>query len=347
MNRVCSSMYVQTTQRDVVPLNHPSAQIVNHIPPVMEHFAKYFQHCQEHRIIVCKACQIAVVPTQVSGHLKKKHPFTQQVESIEIQQYVADIEDVAQMPQEVDFPQLHQNPCHLLPIKHDGLRCTAKAYGSQCSQVCVTIKKMQNHCKTEHAWVNGQKRGGRSKSKLAHTANRMWSEGQAYQQFFAMPGWMRLTAVRATSSTGDANDRSEWSDDFVDNLAEKREAAINEARKKRQIDGNVHRLEATPWLQFVGWPQHLAGFTREELLLTIRPADDEPAEDGLAPLTIEDSEEAEGLSASLLYANQSLPHLIHTRICQATLRTHHTNFCISSHPNYPVCVLPLLCTLQA
>lgn len=119
---------------------------------------------------------------------------------------------------------------------------------------------------------------------------------------------MRLTAVRATSSIGDANDRSEWSDDFVDNLAEKREAAINEARKKRQIDGNVHRLEATPWLQFVGWPQHLAGFTREELLLTIRPADDEPAEDGLAPLTIEDSEEAEGLSASLLYANQSLPH---------------------------------------
>ena len=49
------------------------------------------------------------------------------------------------------------------------------------------------------------------------------------------------------------------------------DAAVEAARSRRKIDGSSNRYIANPWLSFTEWPQHLAGFQREELLATIRP----------------------------------------------------------------------------
>jgi hypothetical protein len=46
----------------------------------------------------------------------------------------------------------------------------------------------------------------------------------------------------------------------------------------------------SPWLQFVAWHIHLAGFDRGEMLLTIRPAEGEAVEEGFADLIVEEQE---------------------------------------------------------
>jgi hypothetical protein len=56
----------------------------------------------------------------------------------------------------------------------------------------------------------------------------------------------------------------------------------------------------SPWLQFVAWHVHLAGFDRSEMLLTIRPAAGEAAEEGLVDITVgeEEREDSAGLAAA-------------------------------------------------
>jgi len=56
----------------------------------------------------------------------------------------------------------------------------------------------------------------------------------------------------------------------------------------------------SPWLWFVAWYVHLAGFDRSEMLLMIRPAAGEAAEEGLADVTVgeEEREDSAGLAAA-------------------------------------------------
>jgi hypothetical protein len=81
-------------------------------------------------------------------------------------------------------------------------------------------------------------------------------------------------------------------------LAEEMEAESTQQRRRRVIQGPGGRQETSAWLRFTGWHVHLAGFDRGEILLTIRPAAGDAAEDGLADLTIEEDREAPGLAAA-------------------------------------------------
>ena len=128
--------------------------------------------------------------------------------------------------------------------------------------------------------ANCQRRGGNRREKSKHATNRMWDENQPYQQFFTAPGWKRYTAVTPAvaalpQSDGDGNPEA-----HADRLIRAQEATIiEEVRQRRTIDGSLDRLEPTPWLRFTAWHQHLAGFDRGQLLLSIRPTDDEREED--------------------------------------------------------------------
>jgi hypothetical protein len=206
--------------------------------------------------------------------------------------------DIAHTADNVVFPSPYNPPCSLLPVHTNGLRCTASVRGEQCLQVCITVRKIQEHCKTQHGWENCQKRGGNMRVKSVHSTNRMWDEGQAYQQFFSAPGWKRNTPVYISPSlitSAQSGVGQGELEQHADQLIEEREAAIKSLRQHQIIDGSLDRLEPTPWLRFTAWHQHLAGFDREQLLLSIRPADDEASEASLASLTIEEDGEVEGL----------------------------------------------------
>jgi superfamily II DNA helicase RecQ len=47
-----------------------------------------------------------------------------------------------------------------------------------------TTQMIKAHYEAAHGWRNKQRRGGNIKQKKAQLPNRMWDEGQAYQQFF-------------------------------------------------------------------------------------------------------------------------------------------------------------------
>jgi hypothetical protein len=64
----------------------------------------------------------------------------------------------------------------------------------------------------------------------------------------------------------------------------------------------------SPWLRFVAWHVHLAGFDRGEMLLTIRPAAGEAAEEGLADVTVGEEERED--SVELAAASRATRRLI-------------------------------------
>jgi hypothetical protein len=64
----------------------------------------------------------------------------------------------------------------------------------------------------------------------------------------------------------------------------------------------------SPWLRFIAWHTHLEGFDRSEMLLTIRPAAGEAAEEGLADVTVGEEERED--SFELAAASRATRRLI-------------------------------------
>jgi hypothetical protein len=159
---------------------------------------------------------------------------------------------------------------------------------------------IQAHCKAAHGWQNEQRRGGNVKRKKVQTANRMWDDGQAYQRFFSEPPWKRNTPVTAPADNGGSGGAGQDVVALADRLLTQREAVSSQQRQRRTIQGEGGRQEVSPWLRFVAWHVHLAGFDRGEMLLTIRPAAGEAAEEGLADVTVgeEEREDSAGLAAA-------------------------------------------------
>jgi hypothetical protein len=113
-----------------------------------------------------------------------------------------------------------------------------------------------------------------------------------------------------TVPAGGGNDSSTRKDavELFDQLLTQREADNNRQRQRRTIQGEGGRLEVSPWLQFVAWYIHLAGFNRGEILSIIQPAAGEAVEEGLADVTKEE-EEREG-SVGLAAASRAIRRLI-------------------------------------
>jgi hypothetical protein len=172
-------------------------------PPQADVFARYFRRSRQHRIIVCVQCRTAVVPKYAAAHLARDHSRTTKEERRHVQRYVDGLEDVAHSVSNVRFPGPDDPPYGGIAVRHDGLRCSAAGEdGRRCRHVVGTMQKIQEHCREAHGWRNEQRRGGNVKRKKAQPPNRMWDEGQAYQQFFTQPLWKRNTPVTVAADGG-------------------------------------------------------------------------------------------------------------------------------------------------
>ena len=93
--------------------------------------------------------------------------------------------ELAKVDADVVYPKPTDAPVVGLPVYRDGIRCAGRTgRGRRCRYVCRTIDGILKHCKKEHRWVNRQKRGGDARQKQAHSANRLWEGGRAWQRFF-------------------------------------------------------------------------------------------------------------------------------------------------------------------
>jgi hypothetical protein len=213
-------------------------------PPQSDTFSRHFRHSRQHRIIVCVRCRTAVVPRHAAAHLARNHDRTTKEERRYIQRYVDDLEDVARDVSEVRFPGPDDPPYSGITVRYDGLRCAGEGVDRQrCRHIVSTVRKIKAHCETVHGWRNEQKRGGNVKRKRVQPPNRMWDDGQAYQQFFNKPAWKRNTPVTAPVAVGGGGGTSTRQDavELIDRLLTQKEADDSLRRQRQTIQGEGGR----------------------------------------------------------------------------------------------------------
>lgn len=106
----------------------------------MEAMRGVFTHLPECRIIICKQCQFAVVPSQVESHLQTHHPSKTQQTRATIQQVVKGMRDVAHEKSQVKYLQGPAcQPVPGLPIFRDGYKCIGQQDGKECTYMCREV----------------------------------------------------------------------------------------------------------------------------------------------------------------------------------------------------------------
>jgi hypothetical protein len=240
----------------------------------MDQFQDIFEYLRDFRAIVCKTCCYAVPPMQVNTHLRKQHriPVNQRTNIIEA---IRTIEgELAQSPEEVQYPRTARTPVGMLPVYRDGLICTADDQGSRCGFVTRSIRYMQTHCTQVHGWKNRQKCGGNVEQRSQYRHERIWTTGQAYQRLFAQGNWIRCFPVTSAESTREHDAIIEQGMAMLAQL----EVQAEERKQHQRITDNNSRYDPRGWLNYTGWATHLEGFEPEYLKKTIRPAEEDAKE---------------------------------------------------------------------
>ncbi|KAK5109835.1 hypothetical protein LTR85_002040 [Meristemomyces frigidus] len=287
----------------------------------MDEFQGLFLHLTEYRVILFQKCAFAIVPVQILRHLKDHHPRTTDETQQSIIEICRNLNNVAQSADDVQYPNSGEAPIAGFPVYSNGMRCTAKESGVQCTYTCrgKTPRTIQRHCKEQHGWKNRQKRGGNARQKLVHSTNKMWQEGQDCQRFFEFGKWKKYFAVKVQPpqqerSVLDAEEREKRADAVID----KHLADIEAYRREQCIGGEGSRYTPMPWLDFTGWHRHL-GDLKLDVLRYLRPAADEKSteEEVLENVSGEDAE-ADAEDGGLADACRATRALIRTALlkCQ-------------------------------
>lgn len=198
-----------------------------------------------------------------------------------MQEEVKKIDQVAFEKSQVKYPDPADPPIPGLPIFEDGFRC------KQCQYMCRHRTGIQDHCKEEHNWVNPQKRG---RQKKEAQQEKMWEEGQQCQRFFEFAQWKKYFQVSRQPEQSRQQRGSEPNDRKLERLIEEMAETLTEKRKERVIGGSGSRYLPNPWLEFVGWDEHLKKFKRSELLQMTESEGDENREERTKEQKQEDRE---------------------------------------------------------
>lgn len=266
----------------------------------MEAFNEVFIHLPEYQVVLCKQCMHGVIPGQIQGHLRRNHRDIQPSARQDIQGIFDQLPSIAKSPDEVVYPTPETVAIPWLPIYTDGYRCLGhNSEGQPCQFIChgKKIFRIEDHCKKAHNWQSNQRRGRTEGKQARQPSNRIWQDNQHCQRFFKTVAWQRYFQVRQETQAP----VTQRGDQLLAHINRQRQWQAQE----QTIQGEIPRSIANPWLEFTGWTIHLAGFTPEQLLAHIRPAEGEiGAEEArqhavateAAPYHLEEGQEAPGLA---------------------------------------------------
>ena len=129
----------------------------------MEHIA----HLPEFRVVVCKGCAYAVLPSHIDAHFAhmRPHKFTRPLRQriidavASIKGLVGNDEELQQC--EFPFPADTSTLIAALAMPQTGgLRCTVRSSeGVTCTYVGTTSRRMREHSAKEHGWRSMNKGG--------------------------------------------------------------------------------------------------------------------------------------------------------------------------------------------
>ena len=118
----------------------------------MDSFEDVFELLSDFRIVLCRVCQFAVVPSQVQTHLTKHHTRLSVSQRQDLVAKVQSLPDLAYEESQVVYPRPRAALIEGLPIYYDGLRCTGRVTrGKRCRYVCRTVYGIREHCKKKHS----------------------------------------------------------------------------------------------------------------------------------------------------------------------------------------------------
>lgn len=178
----------------------------------MEQFSRVFRHMPKYQVIICKECQFAVPPSQIKPHLAKHHESILARARREVADVAWNLNLLAQVGEDVIYPELSDAAVEGLPLYNDGLRCVSKdELGRPGQYVCRTIRGIQEHCKREHGWVDSQKRGRNSGAKKSIARTGCGRKGRVVSGFHRqhVEGVFSGYAARV-STAGSRSDPRAW-----------------------------------------------------------------------------------------------------------------------------------------
>ncbi|KAK4893308.1 hypothetical protein LTR49_028509 [Elasticomyces elasticus] len=240
----------------------------------MSPFSDDFVLYPQHRVVICKPCQHAVIPQHIRGHLRSNHRGIEVEAQEEIIRVLQRIPNIAPNVQDATHSPPTSTAIPELPVYQDGFQCIAQVRGRQCQYVCEGKRyHIKRRCREQH--------GCTSQSSGAA----MWVEDQACQQFSTRGQRGQYFVVQKTATVAPTNHGNALFAHIQ-----------RQIQQQREIQAEIPRSVANPWLEFTGWTVHLAGFTSAELLTTIMPAVGEEDPESEHVGDEEEDQEAVGLA---------------------------------------------------
>ncbi|KAJ3519961.1 hypothetical protein NM208_g13919 [Fusarium decemcellulare] len=239
-----------------------------------------FVYSAEYPFAICKRCRVGLVASEIMNHLKNKHGHFDRQERQRIKKAVAACKGVSEDQHGLRGwvlppPTISPNP-YIEPPRQDGLGC------NDCAYVVREVRRMQEHCRTKHGWVNNRKRGRQRRQAQPRGQPVPWRIGVQCQQVCHWGHGRRWFEVgRAESDTQQqerARKQGEYQDavGFFKHMYREDEAAF-ESEANARIQDHDDKHDAQTWLNRCGWPRHLEGMQRDQLRGLLQPiGDDEP-----------------------------------------------------------------------
>lgn len=229
---------------------------------------------EEYSVAICKTCQFAVVCNEMVTHLRTRHRDIAASSRIGIVTAVSNIPGVHRNQaslEQLRHPEPTTDPIdHLAEPRTDGIRC------HQCPYVSRQIQRMQDHCRRHHGWVNDWKKGGNVSARSKEVRTMPWTTGVRCQRFFPTRAGSRWFEVRRGQPPGPAPGvvaEEAASQQATETLRRLRQKHAEQVRASHDdlIRAANDKLEPNPWLQRVGWAEHLRGLRISQLYETMAP----------------------------------------------------------------------------
>jgi hypothetical protein len=226
----------------------------------------------KHKILICMPCQYAIVPSQLTTHLRTHHS---RLTVDQRRDYVAKVEGCSTLANDYEavvYPTLTDPPVPFLPVYFDGLRCNAlNLENIACSYICRDLSRMRKHCKDEHRWINEQKRGGDTRTKRLHSTNKIWTTNRVCQRFFKVNSWQKYFEVAKQDGAADLELQTSQKQDFFhaleDDIQQAQQDAAEDANRVHGFHDHVSAV--VPWLRETGIAEHIQSLRKDEIRTAI------------------------------------------------------------------------------
>ena len=136
------------------------------------------------RIVVCRECRYAVLPSHIDSHFATKPYKLSKKERQKIEEEVSEIDGLIGNEETLRRSNFTFPPPMSMPItalgkpEENALQCR------DCQHICCTIRGMQAHQRDEHRWKSKQRKGRPKRRARSRDDEAPWRTGVHCQQFF-------------------------------------------------------------------------------------------------------------------------------------------------------------------